>query len=104
MLEATVAARANWKGHLRLSLVSCAVGLYPAVSSSSDLKCHTINRETGNRIKQLIVDAVAGEPVDRDDQIKGCEVAKDELVPIEADEYQRRVMLTRLPMSGLRWR
>jgi DNA end-binding protein Ku len=86
MLEATVAARANWKGHLRLSLVSCAVGLYPAVSSSSDLKCHTINRETGNRIKQLIVDAVTGEPVDRDDQIKGCEVAKDELVPIEADE------------------
>ena len=81
-----MAARANWKGHLRLSLVSCAVGLYPAVSSSSDLKCHTINRETGNRIKQLIVDAVTGEPVDRDDQIKGCEVAKDELVPIEADE------------------
>lgn len=81
-----MAARANWKGHLRLSLVSCAVSLYPAVSSSSDLKCHTINRETGNRIKQLIVDAVTGEPVDRDDQIKGCEVSKDELVPIEADE------------------
>ncbi|MGH1591114.1 Ku protein [Methylobacterium phyllosphaerae] len=85
-MEAEMAARANWKGHLRLSLVSCAVGLYPAVSSSSDLKCHTINRETGNRIKQLIVDAVTGDPVDRDDQIKGCEVAKDELVPIEADE------------------
>jgi DNA end-binding protein Ku len=85
-LEAVVAARANWKGHLRLSLVSCAVGLYPAVSSSSDLRCHTINRETGNRIKQLIVDAVTGEPVDRDDQIKGCEVSKDELVPVEADE------------------
>ncbi|MGU3665788.1 Ku protein [Methylobacterium sp. A49B] len=81
-----MAARANWKGHLRLSLVSCAVGLYPAVSSSNDLKCHTINRETGNRIKQLIVDSVTGEPVDRDDQIKGCEVAKDELVPIEPDE------------------
>jgi DNA end-binding protein Ku len=86
MLEAAMAARANWKGHLRLSLVSCAVGLYPAVSNSSDLKCHTINRETGNRIKQLIVDAVTGEPVDRDDQIKGCKIAKDELVPIEADE------------------
>lgn len=81
-----MAARANWKGHLRLSLVSCAVGLYPAVSSSARLKCHTINRETGNRIKQLIVDSVTEEPVERDDQIKGCEVAKDELVPVEGDE------------------
>nr|WP_246413451.1 Ku protein [Methylobacterium brachythecii] len=60
--------------------------MYPAVSTSSHLKCHTINRETGNRIKQLIVDSVTEEPVDREDQIKGCEVAKDELVPIEGDE------------------
>jgi len=81
-----VAARANWKGHLRLSLVSCAVGLYPAVSSSRELKCHTINRETGNRLKQLMVDSVTGDTVDRDDQVKGCEIAKDELVPVEDDE------------------
>ncbi len=52
-----MASRANWKGHLRLSLVSCSVGLYPAISSSRDLKCHTINRETGNRVKQLLVDS-----------------------------------------------
>ena len=81
-----MAARANWKGHLRLSLVSCSVGLYPAVSSTSSLKCHTINRETGNRIKQLIVDSVTEEPVERENQIKGCEVAKNELVPVESDE------------------
>ena len=81
-----MAARANWKGHLRLSLVSCAVGLYPAVSSSRELKCHTINRETGNRLKQLMVDSVTGDTVDRDDQVKGCEIAKDELVPVEDDE------------------
>lgn len=81
-----MAARANWKGHLRLSLVSCAVGLYPAVSSSRELKCHTINRETGNRLKQLMVDSVTGDTVERDDQVKGCEIAKDDLVPIEDDE------------------
>ncbi|MCJ2134093.1 Ku protein [Methylobacterium sp. J-026] len=81
-----MAARANWKGHLRLSLVSCAVGLYPAVSSSRELKCHTINRETGNRLKQLMVDSVTGDTVERDDQVKGCEIAKDELVPVEDDE------------------
>ncbi|MGU3558538.1 non-homologous end joining protein Ku [Methylobacterium radiotolerans] len=81
-----MASRANWKGHLRLSLVSCSVGLYPAISSSRDLKCHTINRETGNRVKQLLVDSVTGETVDRDDQVKGCEVAKDDLVPVEDEE------------------
>ena len=81
-----MAARANWKGHLRLSLVSCAVGLYPAVSSSRELKCHTINRETGNRLKQLMVDSVTGDTVERDDQVKGCEIAKDELVPVEDDD------------------
>ncbi|WP_326491889.1 Ku protein [Methylobacterium oryzae] len=86
ILEAAVASRANWKGQLRLSLVSCSVGLYPAISSSRDLKCHTINRETGNRVKQLLVDSVTGESVDRDDQVKGCEVAKDELVPVEDEE------------------
>lgn len=81
-----MAGRANWKGHLRLSLVSCSVGLYPAVSTSSHLKCHTINRKTGNRIKEMVVDSVTDEPVEREDRIKGCEVAKDELVPIEQDE------------------
>ena len=81
-----MAARANWKGHLRLSLVSCSVGLYPAVSSTSQLKCHTINRQTGNRVKELVIDSVTEEPVEREDRVKGCEVAKDELVALEADE------------------
>ncbi|MBX9933119.1 MAG: Ku protein [Methylobacterium sp.] len=81
-----MAARANWKGHLRLSLVSCSVGLYPAVSSTSQLKCHTINRQTGNRVKELVIDSLTEEPVEREDRVKGCEVSKDELVPLEADE------------------
>ena len=81
-----MAGRSYWKGHLRLSLVSCTVALYPAVGSAGQLKCHTINRRTGNRINEEIVDAVTREPVPREDRIKGCEVAKDELVPVEADE------------------
>lgn len=81
-----MAGRANWKGHLRLSLVSCSVGLYPAISSTSRLKCHTINRRTGNRIRELVIDSVTEEPVDREDRIKGCEVEKGELVAVEAEE------------------
>ena len=83
-----MAGRSYWKGHLRLSLVSCAVALYPAVGSSHQLKCHTINRRTGNRINEEVVDSVTREPVPREDRVKGCEVAKDELVPIEEEELQ----------------
>lgn len=83
-----MAGRSYWKGHLRLSLVSCAVALYPAVGTAHQLKCHTINRRTGNRINEEVVDSVTREPVPREDRVKGCEVAKDELVPIEEEELQ----------------
>jgi len=46
-----MAARANWKGYLKLSLVSCAVALYPATSTSSRVRFNTLNRATGNRVK-----------------------------------------------------
>lgn len=83
-----MAARATWKGHLRLSLVSCAVGMHGAVSSAGSLKCHTINRKTGNRIREEVVDSVTGDPVAREDRVKGCEAAKDELIAVEADELE----------------
>ena len=80
--------RSNWKGHLRLSLVSCAVALYPAVGTTGRLKCHTINRKTGNRINEEVVDAVTREPVAREDRVKGCEAAKDDYVPVEESELE----------------
>lgn len=84
-----MAGRSYWKGHLRLSLVSCAVALYPAIGASSHLKCHTVNRRTGNRINEEVVDSVTREPVPREDRVKGCEIAKNELVVIEEEELQR---------------
>jgi DNA end-binding protein Ku len=80
--------RSNWKGHLRLSLVSCSVALYPAVGSTGRLKCHTINRRTGNRINEEVVDSVTREPVAREDRVKGCEAAKDEYVAVEESELE----------------
>lgn len=83
-----MAARANWKGYLRLSLVSCSVALYPAVSATARLTCHTINRRTGNRIKEEVIDSVTEEPVEREDRVKGCEAAKGELVAVEPEELE----------------
>src|SRR4029450_11497501 len=67
-------------GHLRLSLVSCPVALYTASSSSERVSFNTLNRNTGNRLKQNMVDSVSGEPVDTADRVKGYQVAKGQYV------------------------
>ena len=43
-----MAPRANWKGFLRLSLVTCPVALYPATSDSEKISFNQINRNTGH--------------------------------------------------------
>jgi DNA end-binding protein Ku len=58
------AARANWKGYLRLSLVSCPIALYPAISPAERVSFRQVNRQTGNRLRQQLVDSVTGEVVE----------------------------------------
>lgn len=81
-----MAPRPNWKGYLKLSLVSCAVALYPATSTSQRVRFNIINRKTGNRIRNEVVDADTGEPVPAEDRIKGYQFEKGEYVLIEEDE------------------
>ncbi|WP_046866084.1 Ku protein [Microvirga massiliensis] len=83
-----MAPRANWKGYLKLSLVSCAVALYPATSSSARVRFHTLNRATGNRVKRQFIDSETGEPVETDAQVKGYEVGKGSHVFIEDEELE----------------
>ena len=75
--------RPYWKGYLKLSLVSCAVALYNASSSSERVSFNTLNRKTGNRLKQNLVDSVSGEPVDTADRVKGYQVSKGQYVMVE---------------------
>ncbi|MBX5164568.1 hypothetical protein HJB87_13800 [Rhizobium sp. NZLR4b] len=42
--------RADWKGYLKLSLVTCPVAMSPATSESEKVRFHTLNKETGNRV------------------------------------------------------
>jgi DNA end-binding protein Ku len=81
-----VAPRSNWKGYLKLSLVSASIAIYPATSSSEKVSFNRLNRKTGNRIKLQNVDAVTGETVTRDDTVKGYEVGKDQYVQVEDEE------------------
>lgn len=81
-----MAPRANWKGFLKVGEVACAVALYTAASTSDRIAFHTLNRETGNRVKRRYVDSETGEPVERDEQVKGYEVASGEYVTLEPEE------------------
>jgi DNA end-binding protein Ku len=81
-----MAPRSNWKGYLKLSLVSASIAIYPATSSSEKVRFNTLNRATGNRLKRQMVDSESGEVVESDDQVKGYAVGKDQYVIVEDDE------------------
>jgi DNA end-binding protein Ku len=81
-----VAPRANWKGFLKVGEVTCPVALYTAASTSDRIAFHTVNRETGHRVRRQYVDAETGEAVEHDDQVKGYEVAAGDYVVLEPDE------------------
>jgi DNA end-binding protein Ku len=81
-----MAPRANWKGYLRLSLVSCPIALYPASSLSEKVSFNRLNRKTGNRLKQQNVDSETGEVVPREDTARGYEVAKGQYLIVEDEE------------------
>jgi DNA end-binding protein Ku len=80
--------RANWKGYLRLSLVSCPIALYPASSLSEKVSFNRINRKTGNRLKQQNVDAETGEAVPREDIARGYEIGKGQYLIVEDEEFE----------------
>ncbi|WP_423209757.1 Ku protein [Paracoccus yeei] len=86
-----MAPRANWKGFLRIGEVSCAVALYTAASTSERIAFHTVNRATGHRVRREFVDAETGRPVERDDQVKGYEVAQGDYVILEPEEVAAAV-------------
>jgi DNA end-binding protein Ku len=81
-----MAPRANWKGYLKLAELTCAVSLYTAVSTSERIVFHTLNRETGHRVRRQFIDEETGKPVEAGDQVKGYETGKGEYVMLEPDE------------------
>jgi DNA end-binding protein Ku len=78
--------RAYWKGHLRLSLVTCPIELFPATTHAEKAHFHQINTETGHRLRQLMVDEETGDPVDTAHKGRGYEIRKGKYVPIDDDE------------------
>ena len=80
-----MAPRAYWQGHLRLSLVSFAIRLYPASVPARQIAFHQIDKKSGQRVRQQLVVPDKG-PVDRADIVKGYEYAKDHYIEIDPVE------------------
>lgn len=86
-----VAPRANWKGFIKFGEVSCPVALYTAASSSERIAFNTLNRKTGNRVKREFVDSETGDPVERDEQVKGYEIENGQYIILEPEEVATAV-------------
>jgi DNA end-binding protein Ku len=84
-----MALRPSWEGHLRLSLVTCPVALYPATSEAETVRFNYINPQTSNRIRMKTVDAGTGEELSRGDLVKGFEIAKGEYVLLDKDDFEQ---------------
>src|SRR5207302_507648 len=83
-----MAPRANWKGFLRLSLVTCPLALYPATSDSEKISFNQINRATAHRIKYPKVDADTSEQVPPDAITKGYKVDTGTYIEITKGELE----------------
>jgi DNA end-binding protein Ku len=83
-----MAARPSWEGHLRLSLVTCPVALYPAITEAETVRFNLINPKTNNRIKMKTVDAGTGEDVERGELVKGFQIAKGEYVLLDKEDFE----------------
>ena len=80
--------RPYWKGYLKLSLVSCPIALHAACSSSEHVSFRQINRKTGNRLRQQLIDEETREPVESHDKARGYEIGKNQFLLIEDEELE----------------
>jgi DNA end-binding protein Ku len=83
-----MAARPIWRGHLRLALVSCPVGLWNAKHDRAAIRFNLINPKTGNRIRMKTVDAETDEELQRRDLQKGYEFRKEQYLLLSDDDFE----------------
>jgi DNA end-binding protein Ku len=82
-----MAARAYWSGQIRLALVSIPVEMFAATKSGTRISFNQVHRPSGKRIAyEKVVPGIG--PVDRDEIIKGFEIAKGNYVLLEEREIE----------------
>src|SRR5215475_14474358 len=84
-----MAPRPHWKGFLKLSLVSCPIALYPAISPAERISFRQVNRQTGNRLRHQLVDSVTGEVVESQNKGRGYGVGQDQFLMVREEELEQ---------------
>jgi DNA end-binding protein Ku len=83
-----VAPRALWRGFLKLSFVACPVALYPAIAAKERLSFRRVNRRTGHRLRQQLVDAVTGEPVQSGESGRGYQIGQNQFLIVDDEDVK----------------
>jgi hypothetical protein len=83
-----MAPRPHWKGYLKLSLVSCPIALYPAIAASERISFRQVNKQTGNRLRQQLVDTVTGDVVQSSDKGRGYEFGENQFLVVKDEELE----------------
>jgi DNA end-binding protein Ku len=82
-----MAARAYWKGQIRLALVSIPVEIFSATKSGASIAFNQIHEPTGKRIKyEKVVPGVG--PVDPEEIVKGYQYEKGSYVLVNDEELE----------------
>jgi DNA end-binding protein Ku len=81
--------RPYWKGYLKLALVSCPIALHAACSTSERIAFRQINKATGHRLRQQLVDEETREPVTSEQKGRGYEIAKGQYLVVEDEELEQ---------------
>lgn len=84
-----MAVRPSWRGNLRLALVSCPIRLTPATTYKEKIRFHKLNRETGNRLRQQMIDPETGDAVASDETVMGYEFEKGKYATVEKEEIEQ---------------
>ena len=81
--------RPYWKGYLKLALVSCPIALHAACSTSERIAFRQINKITGHRLRQQLIDEETCEPVPPEQKGRGYEIAKGQYLLVEDEELEK---------------
>lgn len=82
-----MAARAYWKGQIRLALVSIPVEVYPATRSGASISFRQIHEPSGKPVKyEKVVPGIG--PIDPDEIVKGYELSKRDFVLLDEEEIE----------------
>ena len=80
--------RAIWKGTVRVSLLTVPVKLYRALTDNKPT-FHLICNKCHNRLKYQLYCESCGHVVPRTEAMKGYEVSKDQIIPLEQEDLER---------------